>query len=299
MNTTLVKRDVGVDHFFCSHRDKPHDIFFMKIGGDTFVGKKYEADFLVDGKVVKRKTCLVEEGMLFGKYRSMKVCEKGYSFFYEIMSEQEKHQAFDRVLKMDGAYLYYPFLTLNEGGGEELCSQEQWMPSLELERELNDDEIPLREIAINKLKEYGQTKGVFYDPACSTGKFLETMKNEFKGIYTIGQDINPKMVEVSSLKLDETICGDSIKPCVRPSSVDVLVFRFLNSFVVSAADADILFRKLITCLKPGGVSLVFGHTPVLLSFDYFVSQGLEVLSSVAKPPGLQSVCEFYVLRKKD
>ena len=70
---------------------------------------------------------------------------------------------------------------------------------------------------------------VIYDPACSTGEFLEDFKKKFPESYTIGHDLSQEMVNYAKDFVDEACCCNAIDSPLKEKSVDLMFLRFLNS----------------------------------------------------------------------
>jgi isonocardicin synthase len=285
-----------LERFVVALDAKPYDIFFIKKNEHLYFGVKVEVNFPNEWSAEKRKCALVEPHMLYGEVSTFFVGEDGYSIFYYSQSNENKAKIFQNIEIDNSAYLYYPFGKISDSK-EVFLDNDDWEPTLELASELDDDEIPLRAIANRRIKELGLKSGLFFDPACSTGTFLGSMKKFIPDIYAVGQDMNKGMIQLAKSKLDEVHCGDSINPIVKDLSVDFLILRFLNACVMSSVMAEKIFKKLSKSLKPGGICMVFGHTPVLLPPDFFSYHGFDIISSIEKVPDRNAFCEFYTLRK--
>jgi len=65
------------------------------------------------------------------------------------------------------------------------------------------------------LKSLGRDDLRLYDPACSTGQFLSTMREALPKAYLIGQDLSAHMVSFAKKRVDEIYCGNAVQPKVR------------------------------------------------------------------------------------
>lgn len=156
----------------------------------------------------------------------------------------------------------------------------------------------IREYTISILKQFGNlNRKKVFDPACSTGEVLHTIKSNFPECYTIGQDLNPQMVNYAKDKLDEVYLGGSINNCIPEESVDFVFFRFLNVEVVSTEMVYKLFNSLIKKCKIGGYIIVFGHTPVLVNSKYMEYMGFEILQRNGVTKDKKRIFQYYLLKK--
>ncbi|MCU0318260.1 MAG: class I SAM-dependent methyltransferase [Amoebophilaceae bacterium] len=141
---------------------------------------------------------------------------------------------------------------------------------------------------------------VVYDPACSTGLFLNTIKQVFHNCITIGPDLSESMINHARHIVDKAIIGDARSPGVPDAYCDYIFVRFLNSEVVTRAQAYNIFPILLQKLKDSGKLVVFGHTPVLLNIPYLESfYGLNAIKRIAlnNIEDEEAIFQYYVLCK--
>jgi len=119
------------------------------------------------------------------------------------------------------------------------------------------------------------------------------MKQVQQSAHLIGQDLSPTMIETARPLLDEVFVGDSLKPTVSESSVDVLFLRFLNSEVLDTQAAYERFISLIRTVKPNGKILMFGHTPVLISTGFIKLCNLNIQRNIGCNLKERVMFQFY------
>ncbi|MCP6760024.1 MAG: class I SAM-dependent methyltransferase [Fischerella sp. CENA71] len=236
--------------------------------------------------------------MLLGLVVDIRVSETGYAICYRSLEEGEAEALFTTTAESSTADLSYPFTRLrSQGYAETVQPLHFWNPSPALVADLNRDEAFLRVEAVRILREQGFSAGVVYDPACSTGTFLSEIKEAFPESRVVGQDLNAGMIALARQQINEVYHADAASPVVPPQSADIVVCRHLNLDVVTTQDAERLFLIAARTVKPSGLMLVFGHTPVLLSSAWFEGLGFEVVRRVSTICGRLALFQFYVLRQ--
>ena len=83
--------------------------------------------------------------------------------------------------------------------------------------------------------------------------------------------------------------------CIRDR---VVFIRFLNSEVVTTAQAEMLLAPLLKTVAVGGLFVVLGHTPVLLSSANFRSlDNFRLERCVAVDVEKRGLFQYYVLKR--
>lgn len=273
--------------------EKPFDIFLIGRPGHQLVGRKTAA--VLDSGPPK-KCCLVEPSMVMGHFAGVKVSECGYDIYYHPCPATQAEDAFRRLGSKDD--LAYPFARFAGSDRQETAQPAQyWSSGAAFMDELDQDEIVLRNHAGKIMNRLGIASGTVYDPACSTGAFLEGLKAQVPGIRTVGQDQSEEMVEKAQGRVDQVFLGNSLSPGIPPASAELVAVRHLNLDVVTTSAAEKLFDALIPLVRPGGHMFVTGHTPVLLASEWLALRGFEILERVGKVPGRLTAFQFYVLRR--
>ena len=288
----------------CCFRDKdynlPQNIFLIKFfKGYTVVGRKLRSVLYEEKKINAINCSMITADMLLGIYVNKGQRDRDIWIEYYPFEKSEKRNVFD-VIKHDiQTEIIYPFLYREyETGLEEITPPEGWDVDPEKVIYLGYGEEHLRKYSIDVLKKFlRNNKLKVFDPACSTGEFLYTLKQAYPSIITIGQDLSSSMVEYAKSYVDIIYCGDSLYTPVEDYSVDIIVFRFLNSEVVSREYAHELFNVLIKKLADSGIAVLFGHTALLLKSSDFENAGYEVLQSTGYCEERDSIFQFYMIKR--
>ncbi|XP_062595048.1 isonocardicin synthase-like [Saccostrea cucullata] len=136
---------------------------------------------------------------------------------------------------------------------EELCSPPQgWEIDDAFDLMLSCGEERIRDYTIKFMASAYVKKTRLYDPACSTGVFLSTLKKVFPDSYTIGQDLNRLMTEIYRQRVDEVHCGNAMERKIEPGTAYYCFVRFQNSEVLKSTEAEDLLSALLPTVKKGG-----------------------------------------------
>jgi isonocardicin synthase len=274
---------------------KPYDIFFLESAGRRWVGLKTECTFPGPSGPVTMKSTMVTPGMLLGEAAGERLSERSVFVYYRALVEAEKEAIFAAV-DSARASLSYPFVHLGADRRERCAPPDYWTADVGRAGELDLGEEVLRRYSLERLRGYDTRGAVLYDPACSTGRFLGALRDALGDVRTVGQDLNPAMVELSRSRLDEVHLGTAASPCIASGSADFVFVRFLNVDVVTTASAMELFPVVAATCKPGGRIFVLGHTPVLLCTSHFEMLGFEVEQEVGVTGAGRMMFQFWVLR---
>jgi isonocardicin synthase len=278
---------------------KPYDLFFLTNGQTRLLGRQQHLEGLHGPGTPPRRSCLVTAPMILGEALREQLTSRGVAVFYRPLPPRDREDRFRALARDERTDLQYPFPAFSALGADEWCSPAGfWRPTPERVRELRDDERPIREVAVELLEGHDLDGKLVFDPACSTGDFLCAIKARHAGARIVGQDRSPEMVEHCRGRLDEVRCGDAREPFLPEASADLVCCRFLNFHVVTTAQAHELFRIVALRCKVGGHLLVAGHTPVLLSAEWFEILGLRVLRRTAHWRERDAVLQLYWLRRE-
>lgn len=285
-------------HLFEPFERKPYDLFLFHAGGQRFVGRKTAATFDAGAGEVSLKCCLVSPQMVLGALEREQVTERGMTVFYRPLDAREKEAVFLAFTSDVRNDLYYPVPHLTgDGRREKVAPMEYWTVTPERVEDLNAGEVVLRDYTLSFLSGFELDGARIYDPACSTGEFLGSIKDRFPDVYTIGQDLSREMVEHARGRVDEIHHGDCVDSPVPRGSADFVFLRHLNVDVVTTERAHELFVAVADRCRDGGHLIVFGHTPVLLGSPWFEMMGLEVKQRIGTAFGNRCAFQYYVLRK--
>lgn len=221
---------------------------------------------------------------------------------YYPLTNAEKKYIFNLIKVIGNIELYYPFVmqinsnlmpiwkdvwdSVNEGKSE-----------YESIKFLSETEPHFRKYTNDIVKRYKLDNSKIYDPACSTGEFLYSIKKSFPNCYVIGHDIDPVMINIGKDYLDEYLCCDASLSPIKNESIDLLILRFLNYYVVSLKEAINLFEILFEKVKFNGYIICFGHSPVLINNDILTSKKIELIQSIGYEETSDSIFQYYLIKK--
>ena len=269
------------------HNQLPQSIFLLQTDcchsqmPISFVGRKHLSNLYIENKIPELHCSQIRSTMLFGIFHHSHSSQSNVKIYYYPLQQNEKQFLFDQIQQQNdklNTEIIYPFCLLHPLTHEELHSEpDGWLLTEEMVDELNQGETHLRDYSVkmileNKLQICNE-RSVIYDPACSTGQFLFTLKCSFPWIHTIGQDLSRSMIEYvqNHNHADEAIHLDAEFWPMNKDQVDMIFIRFLNSEVVTTTKASVLFNKILDRIKRNGQVVVLVHTPVLLSSSDFLS----------------------------
>lgn len=278
----------------------PQSIFFIKYDNYIIFGRKIRSVLSFENKINAIHCSMITASMLLGILKSEKHESKKIEIEYYPFLKSEKLYIFNKIKRDRMVDIYYPYKYLDINTNKEECSPiTGWTLTPEKVIYLGYGEEHIRKYTIKFLNNNNILKkgDIVYDPACSTGQFLNSIKQAFPFCKTIGQDLSKEMVEYAKDYVDEIYCGDSINSPLEKESVDLMFLRFLNSEVVTTKYAYELFDSLINKVKKNGIIIIFGHTPVLLKEEYFEKVGLKVIERNAYDEQHDCIFQYYVLRR--
>ena len=287
-------------YFIEKDYNKPQNIFFIEYEDIVIWGRKIISELYIH-KLIKSKNCsMINKNMIVGILKNYRKEGRDIKITYIPLTDGERINVFTKIKKRRNYNIYYPFKYFDYDSLKEVVSPtDGWKIYSDTEITLFNGEKHLREYTINFLDTLNIEKGsVFFDPACSTGDFLYTIKKKYPNIIAIGQDLGKDMVECATPKLDKVYYGDSINTPVLDDSVDFLFLRFLNFRVVSTSKAKELYDILIKKVKVDGYVICFGHTPVLLSINELKKDNFELISCNGYTSKYDSIFQYYILRRK-
>ena len=274
----------------------PQNIFIIKkYKGITIVGRKIWSVLSMDKRINAINCSMITASMLLGILNTKKKDNDNIFVSYYPFTNGEKLTVFDDI-KHSKLDIYYPFKYRDyDTKKEEVTPKEGWTFNLDKKEYLGYGEKHIREYTTKYFKEYNLKDKRIYDPACSTGEFLNTFQNKHKYCYTIGHDLSEQMIEYAKDYVDEALCTDAYKSPIKDRSIDIMFLRFLNSEVVSTNMAHKIMRVLLAKMKHRGIVVCFGHTPVLISKEWFLKNGLKVIDTIGYSKEYDAIFQYYVL----
>lgn len=276
----------------------PQNIFIIKnFMGNVIVGRKIRSVLRKDNKINAINCSMITAPMLLGFIKSRKKDGRRITINYYPFTNEEKKYIFNKLRDNRMYDIYYPYKYRDFYTNLEECSPEEgWSFNPEKKEYLGYGEVHLREFTINFFKsldiDFSDKK--IYDPACSTGEFLSSFKKSFPKSYTIGHDLSEQMVAYSKDYVDESCCCNAIDSPLKNKSVDVMFLRFLNSEVVTTRVAYKIFDVIKSKVKKGGLIVAFGHTPVLITKEYFIKSGLKPIICNGYDKKNNAIFQYYV-----
>lgn len=299
-------RTRGLERHSEKHWDVPQGIFFLTFDEGPekhfLVGRKILSDLWMQNKIPEIHCSFISADMILGVFSDQRITEEYINVFYHPMENREKLRVFQDIMfyKLDNVELVFPFSLLRESTRKELCSPtEGWVVDDAFDIMLGCGEERIRAFSISFLESFGSKTMKLYDPACSTGVFLSTLKKAFPESYTVGQDLSKQMVGFAKARVDEVHVGNAMEPKIDAGSADVVFVRFLNSEVVKSAEAEQLLAALLPTVKLNGYIVIFGHTPVLLSAANFSRlENFVLKQSIGVSNDRAGIFQYYVLQRQ-
>ena len=279
----------------------PQHIFFIdNYKGNILVGRKIKSILSIENKINAFHCSMITSSMLLGFLIKKEEIGRDVQIEYFPLTKGEKITIFNEIKNDKMINLYYPFKFRHfETNEEEKSPDEGWSLNPEKVIYLGYGEEHIRNYTIAFLKDIVKKNMIIYDPACSTGQFLNTIKKAYPFVKTIGQDLSKEMCGYAKDYVDEIYCGDSINSPIIDNSVDIMFLRFLNSEVVTTEYAYKLFDNLIKKVRNKGKIIAFGHTALLIEDSYFKKCGLKVKQRIAYDEKYDAIFQYYVLEKEE
>jgi isonocardicin synthase len=282
-----------------SFEENPQSFFMFQFLGVFFIGRKLLSTLCLEANLPGLFCSKIKSYMILGVFERDQLYEEGVSVFYKPLSNEEKNFVFKKLCEDNNIDIFYPYAQLQgKYKKEKATPSEGWVVDEERANFLGMGEAHIRAYTIKFLSNFNLENRKIYDPACSTGEFLKTIKDNYKNVYVIGQDLSAQMIEYARPKIDEAYVGNSLNSPLQNESVDFIFYRFLNSEVVSTKEAHKLFFNISKKCKNGGHMILFGHTPVLLSKQWLELLGLNVLQCNAITENGDAIFQYYVLKKE-
>ncbi len=292
------KQNASIDSVFEAWSEYPHRFFFFNCNRQIYCGQKLISESMLDSGCQVLFCSYMKAEMILGKLLRVQTSEVGIEIYYEDISPQSRLTLFEQLMHDKMIDLYFPYVPLKKDVHKEYTSPSTgWKINPKLSSFLFNGERSQREISVDLIRSDGRLSPIIYDPACSTGDFLQSIKAAIPDAIVIGQDLSQEMCAQARQKIDQVIHGDALFPCVPMESCDYIFFRFLNINVISCSQAKALFEAIIPCLKKEGKAILFGFTPVLISLPYLIKKGYRVLSCNAPVKSENAVIQYYIIQK--
>ncbi|HEV7369613.1 class I SAM-dependent methyltransferase [Arenibaculum sp.] len=273
-----------------------HLLFLLRCGGRHWLGRKL-LERQPSGPPLP--TSRIAPHMLLGEWEGFLEAEDGMRCHFRPADAARKRAVVAEAADDPGAELSFPFALLDEAGREIVSPPEYWSGDPRLAAALDEGEVHLREYTARLLGRLAlPAGGIVYDPACSTGTFLASVKEAAPGLKVVGSDLSAAMVALARPRLDDAFVADAATVAL-PEGCTLLVLRFLNAEVLTVAQAEAAFRRLSGQLRAGAHAVVFGHTSVLAPVGPLCAElGFDRLRSIGATPGKDEIFQYYVLRRR-
>ena len=271
-------------------------LFVLNTGSRQWAGRNGP---LPDKQGQRRLGSILRPSMLLGPLAGQHWSNEGVSFFYQAATPEAKQLAFVQAQQHARSDVYFPYPPLGAQREEFVCPTSFWECDDEHAEQLNNDEAHFREQCVTVLRERLKPGALIHDPACSTGKLIAHLARALPHCRCLGSDLSASMIRHASRRYIGANIGFRQADAAQASpACDALIIRFLNAEVVTRRDAEHLLHSLLGGLEPGGVALVFGHTPVLPAVYWVVQAlGMTLQSALASRPGQLELFQFYLLTR--
>lgn len=157
--------------------------------------------------------------------------------------------------------IHFPWPPLDDEGNEAICPESFWDQMAGTPEKLDIQEAHFRLHTVNLLREIAFPDCRVFDPTCSTGTFLASVKQKLPRLNYFAADRAEKMVLKARQQLPQVVQSDFMQSCDR-DRYDIIFCRFANHEVIRHDQAAPVIDKLITLLNKKGYLIIFGHTPV-------------------------------------
>ncbi|MEU1018298.1 MULTISPECIES: class I SAM-dependent methyltransferase [unclassified Streptomyces] len=277
--------------------DRPERLFLFRTGERWYAGCKTISDYVLDQGMPGVFCSQVYWYNVVGTVANVRTSDADARIVFEPLDEAGRRAAFDAITPL--TEIVHPFAKQREPGREKTSPPDGWLVTEERAAFLGLGEEHIRRYTRERFAPWLKAAAgevLAYDPACSTGQFLsEFAALDPARIRTVGQDLSRQMADFAASRLEKVVCGDAADPAVEPGTADIVFSRFLNSEVVSTAQAREILPGLVRTLRPGGIMVLLGHSPVLLDTVDLLGCGLRVQQTVARHD--DALFQYYVCER--
>ena len=294
----IFKRDI--DKFEDYDYNLPQNIFLIKgYRGKIIVGRKIRSVLRIENRINAINCSMITSPMLLGFLKKRVFKNRKITITFYPFTNEEKLFVFNEIKTNRSLDIYYPYKYRDfYTKKEETSPEEGWSFNPGKKVYLGYGEIHLRKFTKDYLKSLKQDYKIAYDPACSTGEFLEYYKKSFPKSYTIGHDLSKQMIDYAKNFVDEACACNALYSPLKDKTVDIMFLRFLNSEVVNTYMAYKIFRVLVKKVKKDGLVVCFGHTPVLIRKEEFIKEGLLPMICNGYDKQRNAIFQYYVFKVK-
>lgn len=295
--------------FFELYTELPQSLFTIKTWkmsdvdapDRVLVGRRLLSHLWITNNIRELHCSRISASMLLGVLIDHRVQEDGIAIYYRPFTDQEKKFVMHDIItnRLKDVEIVFPYPPLQGVAKTEIhCPDEGWEIDEALALSMGEGEVILRDYSIKILRTLNKDELYLFDPACSTGQFLSTMKSAFPKSFAFGQDLSPCMAKYAKNRLDESRCANAADPQIPDETADVSFVRFANSEVIKTVVARSMLEPLMKPVKTGGLLIIFGHTPVLVgSYDLLMRNDILIEQCVGGDLVYDGIFQYYVVKK--
>ena len=274
----------------------PQNIFIINFhNGKKIVGRKIRSILRIENKINAINCSMINSPMLLGFLKNRSKDKRQITIEYYPFTNEEKKCIFNKLISDRTFDIYYPYKYRDfYSNKEEQSPDTGWTFNPDKKEYLGFGETHLRKFTSDFFKNIDMDNKIIYDPACSTGEFLSSLKKEYPKCYTIGHDLSQEMINYAKNYVDESCCCNALNTPLKENSVDIMFLRFLNSEVVSTQAAYKILKELLPKVRKKGLVVCFGHTPVLIKKEQFEKFGLKTIICNGYDKERNAIFQYYV-----
>jgi hypothetical protein len=239
---------------------------------------------------------IVEPSMLLGKLKSTHPTQNSINFNIEIPEKEGwQHNVFELAADSVTWDLHFPYAPRDENGSESICPATFWETCADDPVKLDQEETHFREYTVNMIGKWLKPSNIVYDPACSTGAFLNYVMTYCPEYEYIASDACNHMISLAKKNFPRAFVADTRYSQQLMSGCDVIICRFLNHEVMSACDAELALVNIVNSCKASGKIIIFGHTPVAIDLPKIMKRiGAKPVSTIGKSNSPYGIFQYYV-----
>ena len=192
--------------------------------------------------------------------------------------------------------IHFPWPPLDDQGNEAVCPESFWNQMADTPEKLDRQEAHFRVHTLKLLQDIAFPGCRVFDPACSTGAFLASLKEQLPRLNYFAADRAEKMVIKARQQLPHVAHSDFMQTSDR-TRFDIIFCRFANHEVIRHDQTAPVIDKLITLLNTKGYVIIFGHTPVNIDIaDYVRGKNIALKMTSGYSERFAGFFQYYLLQ---